>query len=53
MQFGFRKGHSTEHAILKTIENLKTAIDENKITSELSKASVMISSVINCGILPF
>lgn len=31
-QFGFRKGHSTEHAILETIENLKTAIDDNKIT---------------------
>ena len=30
-QFGFRKGHSTEHAILETVENLKTAIDENKI----------------------
>jgi hypothetical protein len=29
-QFGFRKGHSTEHAILETIENLKAAIDENK-----------------------
>ena len=31
-QFGFRKGHSTEYAVLETIENLKTAIDENKIT---------------------
>jgi hypothetical protein len=30
-QFGFRKGHSTEHAILETVENLKTAIDKNKI----------------------
>ena len=31
-QFGFRKGHSTEHAILETLENFKTAIDENKVT---------------------
>ena len=31
-QFSFRKGHSTEHAILETIEYLKTAIDENKVT---------------------
>ena len=31
-QFGFRKGYSTEYAILETVENLKTAIDENKIT---------------------
>ena len=31
-QFGFRKGYSTEHAILETLENLKTAIDDNKIT---------------------
>jgi len=31
-QFGFRKGYSTEHAILETVENLKTAIDEKKLT---------------------
>ena len=31
-QFGFRKGHSTEYAILETLENVKSAIDENKIT---------------------
>ena len=31
-QFGFRKGYSTEHAILETLENFKTAIDDNKIT---------------------
>ena len=31
-QFGFRKGYSTEYAILETMETLKTAIDENKIT---------------------
>ena len=31
-QFGFRKGYSTEYAILETLENVKSAIDENKIT---------------------
>ena len=31
-QFGFRKGHSTEHAILETIDNLKTALDQNMFT---------------------
>ena len=31
-QFGFRKGHSTEQAILEIIENLKTSIDNNLIT---------------------
>ena len=31
-QFGFRKGYSTGYAILKTLENLKSAIDDQKIT---------------------
>ena len=31
-QFGFHKGYSTEYAILETLENVKSAIDENKIT---------------------
>ena len=31
-QFGFRKGHSTEHAILETVEKLKSAVDDQKIT---------------------
>ena len=31
-QFGFRKGHSTEHAILETIDSLKTALDQNMLT---------------------
>ena len=31
-QFGFRKNHSTEHTILETIENLKIAVEENKVT---------------------
>ena len=31
-QFGFRKGHSTEQAILEITENLKTFIDDGLIT---------------------
>ena len=31
-QFGFRKGHYTEHAILETIDNFKTALDHNMLT---------------------
>ena len=31
-QFGIRKGHSTEQAILEITENLKTSIDNNLIT---------------------
>ena len=31
-QFGFRKGHSMEQAILEITENLKTSIDNNLIT---------------------
>ena len=31
-QFGFRKGHSTEHAIAEITDNLKNSIDNNLIT---------------------
>ena len=31
-QFGFRKGHSTEHAILETTDSFKTALDQNMFT---------------------
>ena len=31
-QFGFRKGYSTEYAILETVEKLKPAVDDHKIT---------------------
>ena len=34
-QFGFRKGHSTEQAILETTDSLKIAIDNKKITCSL------------------
>ena len=41
-QFGFRKGHSTEQAILELTDQLKTNIDNQKITCsiflDLSKA---------------
>ncbi len=41
-QFGFRKGHSTEQAILELTDQLKTNIDDQKITFgiflDLSKA---------------
>ena len=32
-QFGFRKGYSTEYAILETVEKLKSAVDDQQITS--------------------
>ena len=32
-QFGFRKGYSTEYVILETVEKLKSAVDDQKITS--------------------
>lgn len=34
-QFGFRKGYSTEQAILEITDNLKSAIDNKKITCGL------------------
>lgn len=30
-QFGFPKGYSTEYTILETLENLKSAIDDQKL----------------------
>jgi retron-type reverse transcriptase len=30
-QFGFRKGHSTEQAILELTDNLKKSIDNKKL----------------------
>ena len=30
-QFGFRKGYSTEYAILETVEKLKSAVDDQQI----------------------
>ena len=49
-QFGFRKGYSTEYAIPETIENLKTAIDENRITCgiflDFSKAFDTINHIL-------
>ena len=35
LQFGFRKGHSTEQAILEITDSLKTAIDKKEITCGL------------------
>ena len=32
-QFGFGKGYSTEYAILETVEKLKSAVHDQKITS--------------------
>ena len=34
-QFGFRKGYSTEQAILEITDNLKSAIDEKQVTCGL------------------
>ena len=34
-QFGFRNGYSTKYAILETLENLKSAIDDQKITCRI------------------
>jgi retron-type reverse transcriptase len=49
-QFGIRKGHSTEQAILEITENLKTSIDNNLITCgvfiDFSKAFDMVNHEI-------
>lgn len=52
-QFGFRKGYSTEYAILETVENLKSAIDSQQITCgiflDFSKAFDTINHHILLG----
>ena len=41
-QFGFRKGHSTDHALIKLIDNIYDSFNQNKYTLgvfiDLSKA---------------
>ena len=41
-QFGFRRGHSTSHALVHLINNIASAIDHNEATAgvflDLSKA---------------
>ena len=50
-QFGFRKGHSTEHAILETIDSLKTALDQNRLTCGIFLDFSKAFDTINHGIL--
>ena len=59
-QFGFRKGYSTEHAILETIDNFKTALDHNMLTCgiflDFSKAfdtinhQILLSKMFKYGV---
>ena len=50
-QFGFRKGHSTKHAILKTIDNLKIALDQNMFTCSMFLDFSKVFDTINNRIL--
>ena len=62
-QFGFRKGHSTEQAILEITENLKTSIDNNLITCgvfiDFSKAfdtvnhEILLAKLIKYGLIKY
>src|SRR6218665_1293877 len=49
-QFGFRKNHSTTHAIIEVVDKITEALDQQKITIgvflDLSKAFDMIHSFI-------
>ena len=50
-QFRFRKGCSTEYAILETLENLKSALDDQKITCGIFLDFSKASDIINHNIL--
>ena len=49
--FGFRKGHSTEYAILETLEDLRSAVDDKKFTSGIFLDSSKAFDTINHHIL--
>ena len=52
-QFGFQKGYSTEYATLETVEKLKSAVDDQKISCgiflDFSMAFVSINHHILLG----
>ena len=50
-QFGFRKGYSTEYTILETVEKLKSAVDDQKITCGISLDFSKAFDTINLHIL--
>ena len=59
-QFGFRKGHSTDHALIKLIDSIYDSFNQNKYTLgvfiDLSKAfdtvdhNILIDKLNSCGI---
>ena len=59
-QFGFRKGHSTKHAILETVDNFKIALDHTMPTCgilvDFSKAfdtinhQILLSKMFKYGV---
>ena len=60
LQFGFRSGHSTDHALLSLTENIKSFLDNNRsgcgISIDLQKAfdtvnhDILLSKLENYGI---
>ena len=50
MQFGFRYGHSTEHALVSLTENIKSSLDNNRlgcgIFIDLQKSFDTVNQVI-------
>ena len=50
-QFGFRKGYSTEYAILKTVDKLRSAVDDQKITCGIFLDFSKVFDTINLHIL--
>ena len=60
MQFGFRSGHSTDHALVSLTESIKSSLDNNRVGCgifiDLQKAfdtvnhDILLKKLQHCGI---
>ena len=51
MQFGFRTGHSTDHALISLTETIKSSLDKNRFSCGIFIEIQMAFDTVNHGIL--